>query len=576
LTRDDGIAIDSALTIYEADGTTVVPYYGSATGAFNEGGFQDSDAVLIDLTMPYTGTYYVKVSTFSVTDSFGILHNSELGNYELFMYSFAATTPGGTTPSGTTAFGATPPANGSTLVGGSGEDTLMGSSADDLIEVVPGDSVIAGSGASTIDTLPYNITITDPPPQVENPLLLSGSFVASNSSMPYTYDWHVASSNGQVIADGRGTAAINGGVGTTAFQFLPSTVGVYTITLTITDGFGGVNQATLPVTLGTITPLTTQIGTGAGELAGTIDTPITLTATPTGSYPVTSYTWVVATPTGVTAPASGSSFTFTPTSAGDYSVNMTATDTAGNLSVSTVTVIVPYVAPSAQIIGVPAYEYVPEGSPFSLASIVNNPTPTNALTESWTVTAGDGSEAPYTVTTPDVTCTPDDIGSYTVTLNLLNASGQVVSSASQQIISIGVAPTATISVGPSGGATTKGTTVALGGTVTNPSAVLQSAGFSESWTIEFGGATYGPYYGPALNVTLGSVGIYTVALTATDAEGVSSTTTQTLTAVDTATVSMPGSGVNAVVYPTGTVTFSPWSPRPLHRSAAKASHSRPR
>ena len=42
--------------------------------------------------MPYTGTYYVKVSTYAVTDSFGIVHNSDVGNYELFMYSFAATT----------------------------------------------------------------------------------------------------------------------------------------------------------------------------------------------------------------------------------------------------------------------------------------------------------------------------------------------------------------------------------------------------------------------------------------------------------------------------------------------------
>ena len=95
LTRDGSDAIDSELTIYEADGTTVVPYYGSSTGAFNDDGFQDADAVLYDLTMPYTGTYYVKVSTYAVTDSFGILHNSDLGDYELFMYSFAATASGG-------------------------------------------------------------------------------------------------------------------------------------------------------------------------------------------------------------------------------------------------------------------------------------------------------------------------------------------------------------------------------------------------------------------------------------------------------------------------------------------------
>ena len=236
-----------------------------------------------------------------------------------------------------------------------------------------------------------------------SPVALAGSFVASNPGMAYTYDWHVAASNGQVIADARGTAAVNAGVGTTSFQFTPTAAGAYTITLTITDGYGGVNQATLAETVGTITPFTTQIGTGASQIAGTSGTPTTLSATATGTYPVASYAWVVSAPARATppAPGSGSSYTFTPTSAGNYAVTMTATDTAGDVSVSTVTVIVPFVAPSAQIVGVPANEYVPEGYAFSLAGVVDNPTPANDLTESWTVTAGDGSEAPYTVVGPE-------------------------------------------------------------------------------------------------------------------------------------------------------------------------------
>ena len=169
LTRDDGNAIDSELTIYEADGSTVVPYDGSPAGAFSDDGFQDGDAVLYDLTMPCTGTYYLKVNTYVVTDSFGIVHNSTVGTYELFMYSFAAT------PSGRM-----PATSGDTLVGSSGQDTLVGSSASDLIEAVPGDSVVSGSGADTVDTLPYNIDIADPPLQLGSPVSLAGSFVASN------------------------------------------------------------------------------------------------------------------------------------------------------------------------------------------------------------------------------------------------------------------------------------------------------------------------------------------------------------------------------------------------------------
>ena len=512
---------------------------------------------------------------------------------------------------------------------------------------MPGDSVVSGSGADTVDTLPYNIEIVDPTAQLGNPLSLTGSFVASNPGMAYTFDWHVAASNGQLITDGSGTALVSDGTGTTSFQFTPTAAGAYTITLTITDGYGGVNQGTLAETVGTITPLRTEIGTGASQITGISGTPITLNATATGSYPVASYAWVVSAPSAATppAPGSGSSYGFTPTSAGNYAVTMTATDSAGEVSVSTLTVIVPFAAPSAQIVGVPANEYVPEGYAFSLAGIVNNPIPGNVLTESWTVTAGDGSEAPYTVAGPNVTYTPDDIGSYTVTLNLLNASSQVVASASQQIDSIGVAPMATISGGPLGGTTTEGTalafsgaasspstvtsaqgfyytwgvtlgaftyvapttpmtnptsfsftpgqagtyvvslsvtdyhgftsvaatetvtvaavaplvtitglpaasvsegtTVALGSNVTNSIAVLQSAGFSESWTVQFGGAMYGPYYGSALNLTVGSVGSYAVALTATDAEGVSSTTTQTITAADIGPVLTPSASPTA-------------------------------
>ena len=319
--------------------------------------------------------------------------------------------------------------------------------------------------------------------------------------MSYTYDWHVASCNGQVIADARGTAAVTDGAGTTAFQFTPAAAGAYTITLTITDGYGGVNQGTLEETAGTITPFTTQIGSGANQIAGAPGTPIALSATATGTYSVASYAWVVSAPASATSPMQGSdsTFAFTPTSAGDYTVTLTATDTAGEVSVSTVTVIVPFIAPSAQIVGVPPNEYVPEGFAFSLAGIVNDPIPGDDLTESWTVTPGDGSEAPYDVSGPSVTYTPDDIGSYTVTLNLLNAGSQVVASASQQILSIGVAPTAAISGGPTGGTTTEGTTVAFSGAASSPSTVTMAKGFFYTWGVTLGNFTYVAPTTPATN-----------------------------------------------------------------------------
>src|SRR5262249_44620407 len=45
LTRDQGKIIDSTLTVYGPDGQTVIGYYNSPQGAFNDDAFQDIDAV---------------------------------------------------------------------------------------------------------------------------------------------------------------------------------------------------------------------------------------------------------------------------------------------------------------------------------------------------------------------------------------------------------------------------------------------------------------------------------------------------------------------------------------------------
>ena len=58
--------------------------------ASDDDSFQDQDSILYDVTMPYTGTYYLQVKTFVPTD-FGIAQDTGVGRYELFAYSFAAT-----------------------------------------------------------------------------------------------------------------------------------------------------------------------------------------------------------------------------------------------------------------------------------------------------------------------------------------------------------------------------------------------------------------------------------------------------------------------------------------------------
>ncbi len=150
ITRDNGDDIDPVLTLLESDGQTIVPYGTFVNGTFvpsSSGGlatdddsFQDQDSIIYDVTLPYTGTYYVQVKTFVGTDQFGITHDSGVGRYELFAYSFAATPAGNSDFSElSTNSDASPAAMaGDTLIGGSGDDTLIGSSASDLIATAPG------------------------------------------------------------------------------------------------------------------------------------------------------------------------------------------------------------------------------------------------------------------------------------------------------------------------------------------------------------------------------------------------------------------------------------------------------
>jgi hypothetical protein len=72
-------SIDSQISIFDSNGN-LVPYYTST--AFNDNELESSDSIIIDLKLPADGTYYIKVNAATPSDT---------GNYELFMYQFAAT-----------------------------------------------------------------------------------------------------------------------------------------------------------------------------------------------------------------------------------------------------------------------------------------------------------------------------------------------------------------------------------------------------------------------------------------------------------------------------------------------------
>jgi Ca2+-binding RTX toxin-like protein len=228
---------DTYLTIYNSSGQPIES---------NDNSFQDSDSSIIDLTLPYTGTYYAMVTSSPNSVSY---HEPLSGDYELFMYTFATN--------------GDPPA-GDTLYGGSGTDTIIGGTADDTIAALPKDTIVYGSGTATLlSSAPYldvtagpNLTVSE-----GTSVTLTGSFIDPFGNATHTYDWHVVASSGQMIADGTGPC----------FTFSPGNAGTYTVTYTVSDTNGGGGSAVVVITSEAVRPILTAPASPETGLAGVND-----------------------------------------------------------------------------------------------------------------------------------------------------------------------------------------------------------------------------------------------------------------------------------------------------------------
>ena len=211
---------DTYLVIFNSSGQVI---------EYNDNSFQDADSSIIDLTLPYTGTYYAMVTSSPNSVS---LKEPLTGDYELFMYTFATA--------------GDPPA-GDSLYAGSGDDTIVAGTADDTIAPLPQDTIIYGSG--TVELLkhaPY-LNVSAGPNQVVDegtPVTLTGSFLDPEDGETQTYDWHVVASSGQQIADGYGPS----------FTFTPGNAGTYTVTYTVMDPNGGSGSAQVVITSNDVPP----------------------------------------------------------------------------------------------------------------------------------------------------------------------------------------------------------------------------------------------------------------------------------------------------------------------------------
>jgi hypothetical protein len=223
-----------------------------------------------------------------------------------------------------------------------------------------------------------------------------------------TYQWHVVSSNGQVIADGNQQN----------FSFTPNDDGVYTVTFTVTDDDGGVGSSTVVVTSTNVAP-TANAGANQTVSEGTAVS-LTGLVTDPGADTFT-YNWHVVSSNGqVVADGNQKNFSFTPNDDGVYTVTFTVTDDDGGVGSSTVVVTSTNVAPTANA---GPDQTVSAGTVVSLIGHATDPG-ADTITYNWHVVSNNG-QVVADGNQQNFSFTPNAAGVYTVTYTVTDDDGGV-------------------------------------------------------------------------------------------------------------------------------------------------------
>ena len=358
----------------------------------------------------------------------------------------------------------------------------------------------------------------------------------------FTNNWHVVSSNGQVVSDGAGQN----------FSFTPVDNGTYTVTYTVTDKDGGVGTDTAVITVDNVAP-TVSTGANASIIENTAITRSGSFADPGADSPWTATVdygdGSGAQPLALNADNSFSlSYVYATT--GDFNVTVVVTDVrdarrhfAGFTA---------HVITSAPQVNLPASASTNEGSPYTANGSFSDPG-----ASSWTATVdyGDGSGAQPLTLNADQTFNLNhvyvDNGTYTATVVLTDNFG-VTATGSSTVIVNNVAPT----VSAGGNRTVnEGGTVTLTGTISDPGTLDT---FTYNWhVVSSNGQAVSDGTAQNFSFTPLDNGTYTVTYTVTDKDGGVGTDTVVITVHNVApTVSAGGNQTvneGSAVTLTGTV-----------------------
>jgi PKD repeat protein len=360
-------------------------------------------------------------------------------------------------------------------------------------------------------TVPIGTVITGAPPNPPEGSAITLGADLTGAGAGVSYVWHVVAANGQVIADSTDAA----------FTFTPNNNGAYTVTLTVTDAAGGAGTGQVTINVQNVAPAVSVVGAPAAAVNE--GTPLAFSAGVTDAGPADAhaYAWTIKRGNVVVATGTAATIDFTPADDGVYTVTLAVDDGDATTS-STETFTVTNVAPAAAIVGAPATST--EGTQIDLTAGVTDAGSADTFTYAWTVLKNGAAYAAGTGAA--FSFTPNDEGTYVVTLIVTDDDGAASATAAATIGVTNVGPVASIGGGPAG-SIAEGTLVSLTGSATDagPGDVLAYA-----WAVTKDGAAYGAGgAGAAFAFTPTDDGTYVVTLTVSDGDGGSHVVTKQIT-----------------------------------------------
>ncbi len=250
-----------------------------------------------------------------------------------------------------------------------------------------------GTGTATL-----TLTIVPTAPVISSAVTASGTVGSS-----FTYQ--ITASNNPTNYNATGLpAGLNLNSATGQITGTPTEAGTFTITLSAKNA-GGTGTATLTLTIVPLAPVISSAATASGTVGSPFTYQITASNNPT-NYSAT------ALPAGLTVNAATGQITGTPAAAGTFTVTLSAKNAGGTGTATLALTIVPL----APVISSAATASGTVGSPFSYQITANN-NPTNYSATGLPAGLNLNSVA------GQITGTPIEAGTFTITLSAKNAGG---------------------------------------------------------------------------------------------------------------------------------------------------------